>query len=267
MICESVPYVVGGPGGEMKCPVCNENTPDDWKSFHAMGPNGITQVLQIEPPEVEREEGLVLAGSSVSLDYMYCANKKCNQLVVRVHETSSLPPHVFKNREDATRTWLARPRRASRAIDPLVPDRFKRDYLEAAAILEDSPRMSSVLSRKILGDLLEVYAGLQSNSLKKQIDDFIEDTTRPHELRQDLHYLREMGDISAHTQTDDREEIIEVDRDEAEWTLDVIDQLFDYFIVSPEKSKKIRKGMADKIAKAGRKEIPPLPDAPLEEES
>jgi hypothetical protein len=51
-----------------------------------------------------------------------------------------------------------------------------RDYREATFIIEDSPRMSSVLSRRILADLLEKYAGLTQYDLAARIDAFIKDT-------------------------------------------------------------------------------------------
>jgi hypothetical protein len=251
-----LPFQPLSPGGVMKCPVCSENTPDTfWQPFTATPEGGgLTDGLRVEPPEG--------VGSTVGLQFIYCANPKCKQLVIRASETSHLPPHAVDDPEALTRTWFVRPRLARREIDQLVPEPFRTDYLEAAAILDASPRMSGVLSRKILGDLLERYAELKFNSLKKQIDGFIDDTTRPYELRENLHYLREIGDFGAHTQTDEREQIIDVGREEAEWTLDVIDGLFDYFIVSPERSKKLRGGMAEKIKQAGRDEIPPLPDAP-----
>jgi hypothetical protein len=193
---------------------------------------------------------------------MHCANPMCRQLVVRFHEYELVRgPHPIVD-EVLLAAWTVYPRRSNRAIDPLIGDEYRTDYEEAASILDLSPRMSSVLSRRILGDLLEHHAKLEYNSLKKQIDEFIADTARPYELREDLHYLREIGDFSSHTQTNDRGEIINVTRDEAEWTLDIVDRLFDYFIVSPEKSRKLREGIAEKIKEAGRKEIPPLPDAP-----
>jgi hypothetical protein len=254
-----LPFQPGSPGGEMKCPACGQHTPDSWSPYTTTASGGFTQNLSVEPPPPE-------IGSSVALAQMYCANDECKQLMIRVQETSHLPPHSVEDVEALTKTWLARPRNTTRTIDLLVREPFRRDYLEAAAILDASPRMSGVLSRKILGDLLERYAGLKSNSLKKQVDAFIGDTDRPYELRENLHYLREMGDFGAHTQTDDeRQEIIDIGRDEAEWTLDVVDGLFDYFIVSPERSKKVRGGMAEKIKRAGRDPIPPLPDAPQEE--
>ena len=124
--------------------------------------------------------------------------------------------------------------------------------------------MSAVLARRILADLLGRYAELQQFSLTTRIDNFIADTTRPRDLRENLHYLREIADFSAHTQTDDQLMPLDIDRDEAEWTLDIVERLFDYFIVAPDRDRKLRTGMDEKIEKAIRRPIKPLaPDAEL----
>jgi hypothetical protein len=73
----------------------------------------------------------------------------------------------------------------------------------------------------------------------------------------------EIADFGAHTQTDDRAEIIDVGRDEAEWTLDILDSLFDYFIVAPERNRVRREAVDAKISAAGRK---PLASAPEPQE-
>jgi hypothetical protein len=115
--------------------------------------------------------------------------------------------------------------------------------------------MSSVLSRRILADLLKDYAAKDNFSLKARIDGFIADPKHPSRLKDNLHYLREMGDFGAHTQTDGQREIIPVTEEEAEWTLKIIADLFDYFIVAPKKDEAMRKAFAQKIADAGRKPI------------
>jgi len=60
---------------------------------------------------------------------------------------------------------------------------MKRDYKEACLIMDDSPRMSSVLSRRILSDLLADYAKLKPYNLKDQIDKFIADSGHPSNLK------------------------------------------------------------------------------------
>jgi hypothetical protein len=170
------------------------------------------------------------------------------------------------NQSPPAETWIALPKRpATPPVHPLVTDPFKKDYLEAWTILEDSPRMSAVLSRRLLADLLEKYASLSQNSLPQRIDEFIGDTRHPLWLRENLHYLREVGNFDAHTQQDKTPTqpiaepvIINVDKAEAEWTLKIIDDLFEYFIVAPQKDKEMRKAIDKKLADASRKAITPL---------
>lgn len=234
----------------MRCPTCAQNTPDSWQWLfvnHA-GPHG---------PEVElaapRE-------SSVAVDWMHCANNDCKELVVRVHQSrlsfiGSAPVEVD------TQTWTARPRDgASRSVDPLVPEPYRSDFIEAAGILNRSPRMSAVLSRSILADLLEQYAQKTHYNLADRIDSFNADTSHPRRLRENLHYLREIADLSAHTKKNDQAVVVAVEAAEAEWTLEVVERLFDYFIVSSAKDAAIRDAVDQKLKDTARKPIKPLPD-------
>lgn len=247
-VFETLPYIPGGPGGEMKCPTCTENTPDAWKPLWVINDdNSRTHGLR------RGHAGLI----QVAPDWMHCANNKCGELVIRVHQTTHTPGQG----EAATVSWFACPRTAQRPIDPVVQGNYRRDYQEAAAILDTSPRMSAVLSRRILADLLRHYAGQDQYRLPEQIDAFRADTAHPSHVRQPLHHLREIADFGAHTQTDDQTQIIDVGKEEAEWTLDIIDRLFDYFIVSPEKDKNLYESMDRQLEQAGRKPIKPLPDA------
>jgi hypothetical protein len=76
-----------------------------------------------------------------------------------------------------------------------------------------------------------------------------------------LHYLREIANFSAHTQTTEEEEVINVTDEEAQWTLKVVADLFDYFIVAPKKDEDLRAAFDKKLEAAGRKRIPkPLDD-------
>jgi hypothetical protein len=118
------------------------------------------------------------------------------------------------------------------------------------------------MSRRVLYDLLEKYAGIAEYTLSGSIDKFVGNTTHPSEIRGNLHYLRELGDFGAHTKKDGDDRIINITRDEAEWCLKVVERLFDYFIVGPEINKKLRADMDRKLEEAGRKPIKPLPPDP-----
>jgi hypothetical protein len=177
-------------------------------------------------------------GVTVQLFWMQCPNVACSEILVLVrrftHNMISAPV-----REENLEVHFAVPKRRShRALDPIVPQELIRDYLEASLILEDSPRMSAVLSRRILADLLRTFGNRTEHNLNSQINEFIKDLEHPQKIKENLHYLREIADFGAHTQIDQSNgEIVNVGYEEAEFTLAVIDGLFDYFIVGPQKEK------------------------------
>jgi hypothetical protein len=222
-------------------------------SFHEEG--GLTSTI----------DGGPLRRTYVTADWMRCSNEECEEVIVRVHQDISIPG---VERERAT--WIARPRFAtSRRVDPRVPEPFRTDFMEAAALLDTSPRMSAVLSRRILGDLLRKYAKKDEPNLVAQIDAFTAESGHPSALTDNLHHFREVGNFGAHTQEVQAAEsgepvIIDVSREEAEWTLDLVERLFDYFIVQPAKDEEFRARMDEKIERAGRK--PLRPSASKEEE-
>lgn len=246
-VFETPPSIPGGQNGLMKCPTCSENTPDAWKTLYRSGSaGGFTHTLK--PPKPAHE---------ARLDWMHCANPECGELVIRLHETHIKPGAPAPEVE--TLSWMVRPRAAKRAIPPEVPQEFRRDHQEATAILDASPRMSAVLSRRILADLLERYAGHAEFNLADRIDAFNQETQHPRPLRENLHHFREIANFGAHTQKDDQAEIIDVSREEAEWTLEIVERLFDHFIATPERDKKMRESIDKKLASAKRRPVRPLP--------
>jgi len=233
------------------CPYCSAQTGEKWQVlFTTTDSNG--NALQF-PHECLSHDFEDIPPTFFKLDWMICLNPECKALIVRVRESEDF------QEDNNPKTWLAIPEdKQSVPIDDSIPHDFARDCREAWSILDQSPRMSSVLSRKILGDLLKQYAGADQYNLNSRIKAFIDDNRNPSRLRESLHYLREMGDFSAHTQTDVDGKIVEVSREEAEWTLKVIADLFDYFIVGPEKDTRLRAEFDKKLKQAGRKPIKTL---------
>jgi len=226
-------------------------------------PNAIVAILKdaggvAQPKDLDLGVGLTLASL-----WMQCPNRNCQQLLVHVDRRiydahgRGRPGQVTDLLEEET---LAFPkRRPTRVIDTLVPEALAKPFKEASLILDISPGMSAVLSRKLLADLLEQYAGCTGYSVKEQIDKFIADAQHPSHVKENLHYLREMADFAAHTKKDlTTGDILSTTTDEASWTLDVVETLFEHFIVGPAKDAKRRADMAAKMQQAGRKPIPPL---------
>jgi hypothetical protein len=238
--------------GLMKCPFCLHDIPQMWQKLYTHtneigDSSGAKDALSANLPEHRR--------LLVWLRWMQCPNDGCKQILVQAESDS---------RDIASAgTYLSQEKRlvvpqtgAGRTLDPTIPDPFRRDYLEASMILNISARMSAGWSRRIVGDLLEKYAHRTEYNLAKRIDKFIEDKSHPSHVRDNLHHLREIADFGAHTQTDQSDgTIIDVRPEEAEWTLDIVDSLLDYFIVGPERDRLRRVAFEKKMEAAGRKPI------------
>ena len=239
---------------EMKCPTCSQNTPDSWNALDA-GPG---QVLR----QVHGAEKIPGKGNiRFTVEWMLCANEECGETVIRLNRSD------FRMAGDAplleTLSVIVWPRTGGREpVDPTVPRSMVEDYQEAAAILDLSPRMSAVLARSILADLLERYAGHTQFSLTDRIDAFNKQPAHPRTLRENLHHFREIADLGAHKKTSDHGQIIKIERAEADWTLDLVQRLFDHLIATPAADKKMRDAIDGKLKAADRKPIKPLPNDP-----
>jgi len=234
----------------IKCPYCFHDILISWEPLYRLDRSGNPH------PKIEQTtDADLVKGVFVEVDWMCCFNDDCNQIIVRIRK-GFYNPTTDGRYPETIEEWLAVPRkRALRAIDPLVPEQFSKPYIRASLILEDAPDMSGVLSRLIIADLLKKYASLDQYDLPTRIDKFAADIRHPSRLRNNLQYLREIGNFGAHTQADEEGNVIEIGADEAEWTLNVIDGLFDYFIVGPEKDRQRRAAFDEKIQKAGRKAV------------
>jgi hypothetical protein len=260
----------------MLCPFCSHDIAANWKVLSSMVDElGRTRNAIMDQLDTHVTEQGRRCPVNVVVQWLICQNDECKQIVVRVIRNQT-KPSIMAGKPGAvvSEIWFAVPKvKSVPPLDKLIVDPLRKDYIEAFTILDDSPRMSSVLSRRILADLLRQYAKLTQFNLEQRIDAFVLDTTHPRRLRENLHYLREMGNFGAHTQEQAAATpvpsaaapqptadpvIIDVDKSEAEWSLKVVADLFDYFIVAPAKDAEQRKAFDKKIADANRKPIKPL---------
>lgn len=114
--------------------------------------------------------------------------------------------------------------------------------------------------------MLHDKGGYTNFKLSSRIDAFIGDRANPRRLRENLHYFREIADFGLHTQKNSTTGvIIDVETHEAEWCLDIVDHIFDYYIVGPKRDEDVRLAFDQKLSQAGRKLIAPLPEERGEE--
>ena len=152
---------------------------------------------------------------------------------------------------------LVHPRGSSRQPVPTaVPAEFSADYSEACLVLPDSEKASAALSRRCLQYLLREKAGFKKRDLADQIQEALDSKTLPSHLADDLDAIRVIGNFSAHpNKSTSTGEIVDVEPHEAEWSLNVLEGLFDFYFVQPERAKARRAAINEKLKSAGK---PPM---------
>lgn len=149
------------------------------------------------------------------------------------------------------------PKTISRApLSAEVPNSYAEDYYEACLILTDSPKASSALSRRCLQHLLREKASVKSGSLADEIQQILDEGKLPTHLLESLDAVRNIGNFAAHPiKSQSTGEVIDVEPGEAEWNLDVLESLFDYFFIQPALIKKKRKELNKKLGDAGKPDM------------
>ena len=139
---------------------------------------------------------------------------------------------------------------------PEVQSEFADDYREAALVLVDSPKASAALSRRCLQHILREKAGVQHAALAKEIEEVLVNGLLPSYLADAIDAIRNIGNLAAHPiKSTSSGEVVDVEPGEAEWNLDVLDGLFDFYFVQPAILKSRRAALNEKLNTAGK---PPI---------
>jgi Domain of unknown function (DUF4145) len=131
---------------------------------------------------------------------------------------------------------LLHPKNAARGPVPIVvPPGIAEDYVEACNVLSISPKASAALSRRCLQNILRNH-GYKAKQLWQEIDLVLAetDTTKalPTNLRLSIDGIRHFGNFAAHPTEDvSTLEIIDVETGEAEWCLQILEDMFEHFYV------------------------------------
>jgi hypothetical protein len=153
--------------------------------------------------------------------------------------------------------YMVWPRAGSRTCAPEVPSNIREDFEEASEVLDISPKASAALSRRCLQHLLTEHAGMKKKDLAHQIEELIATNKLSSDLASQLDAVRNIGNFAAHPQKAiSSGEILPVEPHEAEWNLDVLEELFDYFFVKPAKAKARREELNKKLSAAGKPLLP-----------
>ncbi|WP_220475445.1 DUF4145 domain-containing protein [Sphingomonas cavernae] len=142
---------------------------------------------------------------------------------------------------------------------PEVPQAIAGDYAEANLVLPISAKASAALSRRCLQHIL-ASQGYNSKNLVDQIKAAIDERdaskSLPSSIRDNFDAVRNFGNFSAHPLTDKTTlQIVDVEESEAEWCLEIIQDLFDHYYVRPARAAEKRSALQHKLSSAGK---PPM---------
>jgi len=194
----------------------------------------------------------------------FCMCPTCKKIIIQLGklrggyvEPSRDPATEPSNKPDFYNWKLVKPKTISRSPLPSeVTPEFANDYKEACLIMADSPKASAALSRRCLQNILREKAETTKKDLSDQIQEVIDSKKLPSHLSKDLGAIRNIGNFGAHPIKSKRTgEIIEVEIGEAEWNLNILEQLFDFYFVQPEISRKKREKLNQKLKDAGKPQM------------
>lgn len=160
--------------------------------------------------------------SSWSVFHMMCP--ACLRAVIQ------LAKHL---RSRVERYWVYPQGTSRQAAPSQVPAELADGFNEACKVLDLSPKASAALSRRCLQHLLRLQ-GFTHHDLVKAIDAALVSKSIPGSLARNLDAIRNIGNFAAHPTKDTNSgEIVEVESEEADWNLDVLEGLFDFYYVQP----------------------------------
>jgi hypothetical protein len=224
--------------------------------------------------EFHNEMSAVYIGEDIDGEW-YLLRKKCpacrkhifhlyNRLVeeIEVRKSQVFSHHVGAihtlNIEDVSEesTVLIRPKCSFRPPCPLqVPKEIAEDYNEACLTLADSAKASAALSRRCLQSILRDpnAANAQQKNLVEQIEYVLNNKSLPTYIANDIDAIRIIGNFAAHPMKNQATgTILSVEPGEAEWNLNVIEALFDFYYVQPLIAQKRRDDLNARLRSIGK---------------
>lgn len=134
-----------------------------------------------------------------------------------------------------------------------VPETYRDDLYEAHQVLETSAKSSAALCRRILQKVFHEIFNIKKRDLSQEIDEFINNAKAPTYLTEAIDAIRQIGNFAAHPiKNTNTGAISDVEPGEAEWLLEVIEALFDFAFVQPEKLKQRKQALNKKLSDHGK---------------
>jgi len=114
--------------------------------------------------------------------------------------------------------------------------------------LKDSPQASAALSRRCLQSIIRNELKIVRENLFDEINEAVKMGHFPSRLLEDLHAIRQLGNLAAHPMSNTvTGEIVPVEFQEAEYTLAVLEDVFEHLFIAPKRQQQRRDVIAEKL--------------------
>ena len=216
----------------MKCPNCGVAISPEWGSWPlTLGRQGRAEELSEQP------------GEKWFVKFYQCT--ECRKIAVYLSKG-------FGTLHGGMEEHLLYPRRAvSEPLSNYVPPDVATELQEAQNILGDSAKSSAALSRRLLQRILRQKANMTQHNLADQIEAVL--PSLPSYLQKSVDGIRNVGNFGAHPlKGQNPGEIADVEPGEAEWSLETLLDVIDFYYVRPQiEAERIVK-MNQKLDAAGK---------------
>lgn len=121
-----------------------------------------------------------------------------------------------------------------RTLEDGIPEKYSKNFREAEQVLEISPKASATLSRYLLQLILHEELHIKKKNLEEELNELATQKIVSVNLAKMLQVFRKVANFGAHPKkSSNSNEIIEVEKGEAEIILDLLEELFDCIFVKP----------------------------------
>lgn len=135
-----------------------------------------------------------------------------------------------------------------KALPDYIDNVYKNDYEEASLVLSISPKASAALSRRCLQLILRDKGWYNQRDLADQIQTALDEWKLPSHISEGLDAVRNIGNFAAHPNKSRHTwEIVDVESGEAEWSLDILEGLFDFYFIQPELTRQKKEKLNQKL--------------------
>lgn len=248
---------------------------DNWKCAYC----GYAQVIDKRRYHSKIEtiwaEGWEQGSPGYITEAIVCANEDCGKL--------SLVFDLFKfdgfdgnhNYKNARRVhqWGLLPASSAKPQPDFIPEPLRRDYEEACAIRDLSPKASATITRRCIQGIIRDFCGIKKKRLVDEISELrrlVDTAQAPAGVQPDtvdaIDHVRQVGNIGAHMEADINV-IVDVDPDEAQVLIELAELLFDeWYVAREQRTQRLAKlGViaTDKKQLQQQKRLPP-PDVSMD---